>query len=591
MTIVEVVPNIVTAYALAVVNGDLIACDLVKAACRRHLYDLKRSERRHARIWFDEAEAHNAIRFFETLKQSKGKWAGRPLKLKPWQAFIVGSIYGWKRCPTLEDGERPDWTVPRENWKRRFRTAYGELPRKNGKSTMGAGVGLKGLAADREGAPEVYAAATKRDQAKIVWSEARRMARSTMALRQRMNIQKNRLEYRKTEGFFIPLSSDANTADGLNPSTVIIDELHAHKTRDLFDLLDTAVGAREQPLIFVITTAGDVSNPESVYNEMHEYARSVLEGFDRRNTAKKQYVKDDSFFAFIATIDDGDDWTDPKVWGKANPNLNVSVTTQYLLEKLAQAKAIPARAVAFKRLYLNVRTSALSAWLPIEKWDACGAPFGEDMLLGRACHGALDLSSRRDTTAWAMIFEPILEDPFWRLLVRSFLPAGNIEARELDTKLPYRLWASEGWLTLTEGDVVDQQAIRRQVIADRARFDIRSIGFDEWNAVEICRQLAEEDGFDMYLMRQGMKTLNKPTKDFEDLVIGEKLRHGGNALLRHQAQSVVVRFDENMNYMPAKQKSRTHIDGIVAAIMAKARADADDGVDIGKLIEQGVAII
>lgn len=590
MTIFEVMPHIVSAYALAVVNGDIPAGELVQRACERHFHDLERSQKRNATIWFDQAEATRAIRFFETIRHSKGRWRGKRFKLGPWQAFIIGSVYGWKRCPVKEDSGRPDWSIPREKWPRRFRTAYPEIPRKNGKSTLGAGVGLKGLAADREGAPEVYAAATKREQARIVWNEAVRMARQTPALRQRMRIFRNSLEYPKNDGIFLPISSDASTADGLNPSTVIIDELHAHKTRDLFDIIDTATGAREQPLLFIITTAGDLSNPESVYNETHEYARKVLADFDKR--AGHGVVHDDTFFAYIATLDEGDDWTDPKVWPKANPNLGVSVFTRDLLDKLAQAIAIPARAVVFKRLYLNIRTSSLAAWLPIDAWDACGEPFDEAMLHGRRCHGALDLSSRRDTSAWGMIFEPTEDDPFWRLLVRSFMPEDGIEQREKDTKLPYRKWAEQGWLNLTPGNVVDQDAIRRQINADGHLFDIESIGFDEWNAVKIVSELQDDDGFDMYLMRQGMKTLNKPTKDFEDLVIGQKLRHGGNALLRHQAQSVVVRFDDNMNYMPAKRKSRTHIDGIVAAIMAKGRADEDDGLpDLGGLIASGNAII
>tara|TARA_R110002074_G_scaffold21173_5_gene66087 strand:+ start:6523 stop:8295 length:1773 start_codon:yes stop_codon:yes gene_type:complete len=589
MSVAEVLPHIVTAWAMAAVNGDVLVGKKVRRACERHLYDLKRSTRKNATIWFDEVEATKTIRFFETLRHSKGRWRGKPFKLGPWQCFLEGCGYGWKRCPTKESDGKPDWSVPREKWPRRFRTIYGELPRKQGKSTLGAGNGLKGLAADREGAPEVYAAATKREQAKIVFAEAQRMARQTPALKRRMKIFNNRLEYPKNDGFFVAISSDATTADGLNPSTLIIDELHAHKNRDFFDILDTATGARVQPMMFIITTAGDLSNPESIYNETHEYASAVLDGFDKRKGPG--VVHDDTFFAFIATIDDDDDWTDPKCWGKANLNLGVSVKTQDLLSKLAQAIAIPARAIAFKRLYLNVRTSSLAAWLPIEAWDACGEPFDEDLLIGRKCHGALDLSSRRDTTAWVLLFPPVEDDPFWRLLVRSFMPEANIDARELDTKLPYRAWAEAGWLTLTPGDTVDQDIIRKKINSDAQDFDIEDIGFDEWNAVNLVRVLKDDDGFDMVLMRQGMKTLALPTKDFEDMVIGGTLRHGGNPLLRHQAQSVIVRYDDNMNYMPAKKKSRTHIDGIVGGIMAKARADADDGLpDIGGLIASGNAV-
>lgn len=587
MARLEALPHIVTAYAQAVLADDILAGYLVKRACQRHLHDLKRAQRRRADIWFDEAEASRAIQFFQRLKHSKGRWRGRRLILGPWQCFIIGSIYGWKKAPRKADGLTPDLSAVPETWPRRFRTAHGELPRKNGKSTLGAGVGLKGLAADREGAPEVYAAATKKDQARIVWDEARRMAKGSAALSRRMDIRAHSLHYISNDGVFLPLGADSDSLDGLNPSTSVIDELHAHKNRMVFDLLDTATASRRQPLLFCITTAGDGTVTNSIYAEQHEYARQVLEGFDKRAG-----LKDDSFFAYIATIDEGDDWTDPACWGKANPNLGVSIPASELHRALIQAKAMPSRQLSFKRLYLNIRTSSLSTAIPVEIWDKGGEAFDESLLHGRACHGALDISSVRDLSAFAMVFPPTDEDPFWRWLVRSFLVGADIDERERKEKLPYRLYAEAGFLTITDGNTMDQKAIRRQVQADADIFDIRSIGFDEWNARALVQLLKDDDGLDMYLMRQGMRTMNVPTKEFEDQVFAEQLRHGGNPLLRAQLQGLIFRHDANMNYMPDKQKSRLHIDSLMAGIMALGRClVAAQEPDLDALIKSGRALM
>lgn len=570
MSVVEVLPHIVTAYAMAVVDGHILTGRFVRLACERHLHDLERAKKRNAPIWFDEAEASKAIRFFQTLRQSKGKWAGKRLHLRPWACFVIGSVYGWKKVPVLADGQTPDWSRPHEKWPRRFRTVYEELARKNGKSTKAAAVGLKGLAADGEGGPEVYAAATKRDQAKIVWSEAMRMAKQTASLRRRMNIQKHRLEYRRNDGFFVALASDSDTADGLNPSTVIVDEFHAHKNRGLFDLLETALGAREQPLVFIITTAGE-GGVESACRETRDYAVEILEGFRKRGGRK-----DDSFFAYIATIDEGDDWKDPAVWPKANPNLGISPTMQFLLGELKRAIAIPAQAIRFQRLYLNIWTSAESVWLDMEKWATCGGRFDPDLLLGRDCHAGLDLSKRFDLTAYALLFPPIETDPLWRVLVRQFMPEANIEEREKADKTPYRKWAKAGHLELIGGDIVDQDHVRMRFNEDAAKFNILSVGFDSWNATQFEIDL-ERDGFDVYELRFGMQTMSKPTKFLEELVISRKLAHGSNPLLDWQAKNTMVRFDSNMNYMPAKAKSRVRIDGMTAVTVAAARATALDG--------------
>src|SRR5215831_2894030 len=299
-----------TAWARQVVAGDVVACRLVRFACRRHLRDLKTGRRRG--LHFDVEAAQHRIGFYpEFLRHSKGEWARRPVELSGWQKFVIGSVFGWKRA----DGTR------------RFRYVYEELPRKNGKSTKLAGVGIDMLLCDDEQGAEIYAAATKRDQARIIFDEAKRMVASSPELSGMISRFKLNLSVDVTGSKFEPLSSDERTLDGLNPHCVLVDELHRHRNRALLDVMDTAVGSRRQPLIWIITTAGDDA-PESVYATENDYAVKVLEGT----------LKDDNVFAFISTIDKDDRWDDPKAWAKANPNLGVSVKLDDL-ERQAQKAA------------------------------------------------------------------------------------------------------------------------------------------------------------------------------------------------------------------------------------------------------------
>jgi phage terminase large subunit-like protein len=296
---------------------------MVRLACERHLDDLAEGAGRGLR--FDLAAARHAIEFFGFLRHSKGEWAGQTFELAPWQAFIVGALFGWKRNDGL----------------RRFRTAYCAVPRKNGKSSIAAGIGLYLLVADREQGAEVYSAATSRDQARIVFDEAKRMVASSPALRRRVDMLINNLHVAPTNSRFMPLSSDSSTMDGLNVHGAIIDELHAHKTRNVVDVLETATGARRQPLLFEITTAG--YDRHSICFEHHDYSLKVLQGI----------VRDDAWFAVIAGAEEGDDWTDPEVWRKANPNLGRSVKEDDLRRKAEKAIALPGAQNAFRRMHLN----------------------------------------------------------------------------------------------------------------------------------------------------------------------------------------------------------------------------------------------
>ena len=480
---------------------------------------------------------------------------------------MVGSLFGWKRA----DGTR------------RFRVAYNEIPRKNGKSTLAAGIGLYLLIADDEPGAEIYSAATKRDQAKIVWGEAKAMRNATPALKRRIAAGARDLTIEKTRSVFMPLGADADTLDGLNIHAAIIDELHAHKSRVAWDVIDTATGARRQPLLFAITTSG--SDPSTVCYEQHDYSVKVLEGV----------LPDDEWFAYIATIDqadpdvegdEGDDWADPKAWAKANPNLGVSVKLADLERKCRKARHTPSAQNAFMRLHLDVWTEQADRWISIAQWRACARPLDPVTLEGRECFGGLDISSKIDLTAFVLVFPPEdRDDPAqaWDVLSWYWIPGENIIARQRRDRVNYPQWVADGLVEATPGNVIEQSAIFNKIVELGDRYDIRQTGYDNWNAADIGPKL-EGEGFELVDMRQGFKTMSGPAKSFEALVVAARFNHGGNPVLTWMASNLALRRDPNDNYMPDKAKSGSRIDGIVAAIMAIGRAEAFDPDGAGSTI-------
>ena len=426
----------VTAYARAVTEGRVLANRLLRLACERHLEDLSSATARGLR--FDSAAARHAIEFFGFLRHSKGEWAGQTFELAPWQAFVVGCLFGWQRSDGL----------------RRFRTAYCAVPRKNGKSTLSAGIGLYLLVADGEQGAEVYSAATTRDQARIVFDEAKRMVASSPALKRRVGILINNLHVAASAARFMPLSSDASSMDGLNVHGAIIDELHAHRTRHVVDVLETATGARRQPLLFEITTAG--YDRHSICFEHHDYSIKVLESV----------LQDDSWFAFIAAADEGDDWTDPAVWRKANPNFGLSVKEDDLARKAEKAIALPGAQNAFRRMHLNEWTEQAERWIDMAAWDACDAPVDLELLRGRPCFGGLDLSTTTDVTALAWVFPPDHDDDLWRVLSRYFVPAENLRQARRARPCALRPVVRSG---LHRGDRGQRRRLRRRRAADPGR--------------------------------------------------------------------------------------------------------------------------
>jgi phage terminase large subunit-like protein len=531
-----------TAFARSVIAKEVPACRYVILACKRHLRDLRSGHKRG--LHFDVAAAQHRIAFYPAfLHHSKGEWARQPVALSPWQKFVVGSVFGWKR----------------RDLTRRFRTVYEELPRKNGKSTKLAGVGIDMLVCDGEIGAEVYAAATKRDQARIIFDEAKRMVGASPELARRIDRFKLNLSIERTGSKFEPLSSDERTLDGLNPHCVLVDELHRHKTRALLDVLDTALGARRQPLLWIITTAGD-DDPESVYTAENDYAVKVLEGV----------VEDDSLFAFITTMDKGDRWDDPVAWAKANPNLGISVKLDDLERQARKAAKSPGALVAFKRLRLNVRSSAMDRVIDMEQWAKNSrGKFDPDKLTERHCFAGLDLSSKIDISAFVKLFAPD-QDGIMRVACRFWMPADTIEDRADRDRMPYRRWVEEGWIEATPGNVVDHAEIRSAILQDAQRFQIESLAYDPWNATQLGVEL-NDGGVEAVEFIQGLRSYTAPTKELQALIVGRKLDHGGNPVLAVMASNLKVQRDKNLNEMPNKAHSTGRIDGITALIMALGR--------------------
>jgi phage terminase large subunit-like protein len=538
----------VSAYAHDICTGRIVSCRYVRLACERHFDDLAKGAKRG--LVFSPEWARYAVRFFsDYLRHSKAEWHGKPVVLAPWQEFVVGSVYGWYR----RDGTR------------RFRSVYEEVARKNGKSTLSAGVGIFALVADQEPGAEVYAAATKKEQALIIFAEAQRMVRASPDLRRKVAVFKANLSIDGTASKFEPLSSDERTLDGLNPHCVLIDELHKHRTRAVLDVLDTAMGARRQPLLWIITTAGD-DNPESVYAKENGYAVQVLE----------RTVQDDSYLALIYTLDQGDAWDDPKVWIKANPNLGVSVKLDDLKRQALKAAHSPPALVAFKRLRLNIRTSDATRAIDMDVWRRnTEGPFDPAMLHGRAFFGALDLSSKIDLSAWVKLFPPVEDGERWRVVCRFWMPGDTVEEKSTRDRVQYQRWITAGLIEATVGNVIDHNEIQAAVIEDCRLFEAVSIAFDPWNAAQLASSLADQ-ALPVHEFIQGIRSYTAPCKELEARLLAERIEHGGNEVLAWMASNLMVQTDKNDNRMPTKKHSIGRIDGLTALIMAVGRSMVED---------------
>ncbi len=553
-------------YVEDVLSGKIVAGKYVRLACARQKHDIQHAHKRG--LYHDPEAAQDAIDFFSFLHHSKGKWAGKEIVLEPWQQFTLWCVFGWK------------W---KDTGLRRYRVAYESVARKNGKSTKSAGTGLYGLIADKEQGAEIYTAATKRDQARIIHGEAVRMRNSSPSIKMIVGSVKDNLHVVETNSKFEPLGADQDTMDGLNVHFALIDELHAHKTRVVWDLLDTATGARDQSLIYAITTAGVDRSPRSICWEQHRYGMQLLEGFDQPDG-----IKDDTYFAYIASIDKDDDPFDERVWIKANPNLNVSVNMDDLRRKALRARESPAALNTFLRLHLNVWTDSVTVWVPATKWDECREEFTEEDLEGEDCYGGLDLADTKDIGALALIFpreeirevqNPLSEEKelvemavtTYRTIFRFWIPIVNAESRSRRDQVMYKTWIEQGYLIDTEGDVIDHGIIERDILALRKKFRILQIGFDPWNSTGLVTRLQGEE-VEIIPFRQGFGSMNAPTKELEKLILSKRIGHNGNPVSRWMLGNIAIKHDPAGNMKPDKEKSADKIDGIVALIIALGTA-------------------
>ena len=561
------------AYCHDVVSGKVPACKWVRLACQRQLDDLKRAEGEW-RYRFDEARAGRVCRFLEQLPHVKGPLAktGELFRMEPWQCFIITTAWGWVR---------------RDTGSRRFRRAYIEVPRGNGKSFLSSGIALYGLAADGEAGAEVYSGATTREQAKITYGDAEKMLKKRPELARKLGLRvtAHAISQAASGSVFKALSREAGNQDGQNIHVAVVDELHAHKTREMWDVLVTGAAKRPQSMVWTITTAG--TDTSGICYEVRDGVVKMLEGAEM-----------DGLFGIIYTLDnvgekDGDDWRDPRCWEKANPNWHASIDHDAYALAAAEAMQSASKENNFLTKHLNVWCNADVSWMDMSAWDRCADPgLKEEDFAGKPCTAGLDLASKTDICAKARVFyrdlpafnrdgtpkmkrdaegqptdEQATERHFY-LFVSGYLPEAAVEnARNAS----YEGWAKQGWLKTTPGEVLDFDVVQEDVLDDRDRFNVGDVAFDPAQATQLCNNLLAE-GVRMVEVRPNVLNFSEPMKEMEALVLTGRLHHDGNPAMRWMVSNVVCHLDAKDNIYPRKQRPENKIDGVVAAIMALNRA-------------------
>lgn len=494
--------------------------------------------------YFDEAAAEHVCDFFrKNLCHSKGEWAGKPFELLPWQRNeIIYPIFGWMR----------------EGGTRRYRKVYIELPKKQGKSTLGAGVGLYLLCADGESGAEIYSAATDQEQASIVHNEAINMVDASPELSAilKVNRSNRNIALHANLSYYRSLSGEAVNKEGLNAHGIIIDELHVWKGRKLWEALKYAFRARRQGLNFVITTAGD--DMHSVCREQHDYAKSVLSGT----------IMDDRFFGYIKEAAADADITDRKVWYATNPSMGITINEEEFAADIKEAQQSPSSLAAMKRYSFNIWTTAENPWLNLDDWKKCERSFTENDLLGRECWAGLDLSKSRDMTALVLVFPE--SDGSVKLLPYFWLPESTIEDTRQPNRELYRVWSQDGYLELSEGNTINYKVIRDRLMSLKTMFNIRKLAYDAMYAQQLAIELYNDCSIECEEFRQTIMNFGPACAEFEKLLIDGNLLHNGNPIMGWQAGHVNVWTDRNNNKRPVKPSSNDarKIDGIVAAVMA-----------------------
>lgn len=485
------------------------------------------------------AAANRAVEFVNGLTHTKGRWARQPFNLRPWQEAIVRQLFG-----TL----RPDGL-------RQYRTAAMFLPRKNGKTEIGAAIALFCLMGENEPGGEVYSAAVDRHQASLVFGVAAQMIRNDPELSRlcRITDSTKRILYEPTQSVYRALSGDADAGHGLNASCVIADEVHVWPDAKLWNVLRTSSGAREQPLMVAITTMG--YDKDSLCYQLYDRACKVRDGI----------VDDPTFLPVIFEAPKESDWSEEAVWRAANPALGDYRSIDEMRQQFQEAREIPAQENVFRQLYLNQWVESVSRWINSEAWNACGNPLRP--LDGRHCYGALDLAYRNDFAAWSALFPD--DDGSFDLQCHFWIPEEGGH-RELHAH-PLAGWIRDGYVTVTPGNSTDFDSIRDYIVDYGRQHEVRQLAIDPWNARQIASQLIGE-GFEVEEFAQTLKNFNEPTKTFETLVLAGKIRHANNPVLRWMVSNVAIEQDASGNYRPSKKKSTEKIDGAVSSVMALAMA-------------------
>jgi phage terminase large subunit-like protein len=539
-----------TNYADLVVKGKIKTGRLVRLVCERHLKD---QYRKNFGYVYSIAAAADAISFFPNLKHYKGKqFAGKRFELELWQKFIIGCVFGW---------------LNKETGLRRFNKAYVRIARKNGKTHLASGVGLM-LLMEEPGA-EVYAVATKKDQAMICFRDAAQFVNKNKNLSDMIAIsgsmkKPTNLHIISRASKFEPLGRDSKTSDGLNPNGAVADEIHAHADRGIIEVVESGMGSREQPLFFMITTAGTF-NREGICWELEQYSIQVLEDRFKDDAAQ-------AFFPYIASLDEKDDWRDRKIWIKANPNLGVSVNEKSLEKECQLAESIPTKQNELRTKRFNQWVQQDKRWLNIEDWDKCGLnPLDVKSLYGRQCILGLDLAQVNDLSAASWLFLPIEKDPIYRVYTQFWCPEDDIQIRTKKHRVPYLKWQEDGYLFATPGNTTDFEFIEKGILDFAEKIDFQEGGHDRYFSQLIINHLQDHD-LTMVPISQTKTFLSAPSKELERLIMRRGINHGNNPILNWNASNVTIVKDSNGNIKPDKEKSSEKIDGISALINALARA-------------------
>lgn len=551
-------------YAERVLSGEIVAGELVRLACQRFLNDLEHGPERG--IYFSEDRAQHILDFYNFVPHVKGALAGKPIELMPWHVFILINLFGFI-IPLIDEitGEQVLDEDGDGVMVRRFRTAYNEVARKNAKSTVSSGIGLYMTGADGEGGAEVYSAATTRDQARIVFDDAKNMIKKApRTLGRLFGHVKLNIHQERSASKFEPLSSDANNLDGLNIHCGIVDELHAHRTRDVWDVLETATGARLQSLLFAITTAG--TNKEGICFEQRDYAIKVLRGV----------VDDDTYFAVIYTLDEEDDPFDEANWPKANPGLGICKRWDDMRRLAKKAREQVAARPNFFTKHLNIWVTAESAWMDMDRWAKREGIADYEERKKWPLWVGVDLANKIDICAAVKVWR----DPTGKTHTepRFWLPEGRIETAPNHIAELYRKWSDAGFLELTDGDVIDHGFIKAEIVEWVKGESLKEIAFDPWSATQFSLALAEE-GLPLVEVAQTVKNLSESMKSVQAEVYGSKIHHDGNPVMTWMMSNITVKPDKNDNIFPNKSTPENKIDGPVALFTAKSRLLVNGGND------------